>query len=117
MFFVFNKQKIYAYTISIVTVILLFCVASTLNTNEDTIQTSAENTKLLPIYNVETKEDKNLDSATIYTIQYGDTLWSICDNYYGSPEMIVSVMEINSITDIDKLYVGERIVLPNVENN
>lgn len=65
----------------------------------------------------ETKKDKNLDSAAIYTIQYGDTLWSICDNYYGSPEMIVSVMEINSITDIDKLYVGERIVLPNVENN
>ena len=65
----------------------------------------------------ETKEDKNLDSAAIYTIQYGDTLWSICDSYYGSPEMIVSVMEINSITDIDKLYVGERIVLPNVENN
>ena len=65
----------------------------------------------------EAKEDKNLDSAAIYTIQYGDTLWSICDSYYGSPEMIVSVMEINSITDIDKLYVGERIVLPNVENN
>ena len=65
----------------------------------------------------ETKEDKNLDSAAIYTIQYGDTLWSICDSYYGSPEMITSVMEINSITDIDTLYVGERIVLPNVENN
>ena len=31
--------------------------------------------------------------------------------------MITSVMEINSITDIDKLYVGERIVLPNVQNN
>ena len=58
------------------------------------------------------KKDNNLDSAAIYTIQYGDTLWSICDNYYGSPEMITSVMEINSITDIDKLYVGERIVLP-----
>ena len=52
------SEKIYAYTISIVTVILLFCVASTLNAGEDTIQTSAGNTKLLPIYNVETKENK-----------------------------------------------------------
>lgn len=63
----------------------------------------------------QTEKDKNLDSAAIYTIQYGDTLWSICDNYYGSPDMITSVMEINAITDIDKLYVGERIVLPNVQ--
>ena len=31
MFFVLNKQKIYTYLVSIVTVVLLFCVAGTLN--------------------------------------------------------------------------------------
>ena len=59
MFLVCNKQKIYTYLVSIVTVVLLFCVANTLGTNPNTVQTSATNSKkLLPIYNVETKENK-----------------------------------------------------------
>ena len=33
MFLVFNKDKIYAYGISIITVILLFCAASTMLTD------------------------------------------------------------------------------------
>ncbi len=58
MFFVFNKQKIYTYLVSIVTVVLLFCVASNLTANsENTVQT-ASNTKLLPIYHVQTQEKK-----------------------------------------------------------
>ena len=48
----------------------------------------------------------------IYTIKYGDTLWGICNDFYGSPEMLTSVMEINGITDVDMLFAGERIVLP-----
>lgn len=58
MFFVFNKQKIYTYLVSIVTVVLLFCVASTLNASKDTIETSSTTQKLLPIYNVQTEEKK-----------------------------------------------------------
>lgn len=58
MFLVFNKQKIYAYLVSIVTVVLLFCAASTLNTNKNTLATSSNNQKLLPIYNVQTDEKK-----------------------------------------------------------
>lgn len=59
MFFVFNKQKIYAYLVSVVTVILLFCIASSINTTGNTIQTSSNvNQKLLPIYNVQTEEKK-----------------------------------------------------------
>lgn len=57
MFFVLNKQKIIAYGVSVITVIFLFCVASVMN-NPKTLQTSANNEKLLPIYNVETKENK-----------------------------------------------------------
>lgn len=34
MFFVFNKQKIYTYLVSIVTVVLLFCVAGSINTTK-----------------------------------------------------------------------------------
>lgn len=59
MFLVFNKQKIYTYAISLVTVVVLFCVASSLNhTNQNTVQTSATATKRLPIYNVQTEENK-----------------------------------------------------------
>lgn len=60
MFFVFNKQKIYTYLVSIITVILLFCIATTITTNEEnSIATSSNPSgKLLPIYNVETNEKK-----------------------------------------------------------
>lgn len=59
MFFIFNKQKIYTYVVSLVTVVFLFCVASSLNqSNRDTVQTSTTNQKRLPIYNVETTENK-----------------------------------------------------------
>lgn len=59
MFLVFNKQKIYAYLVSIVTVVLLLCVANNLNTRQNIVQTSSNSSKkLLPIYNVDTKEKK-----------------------------------------------------------
>lgn len=58
MFLIFNKQKIYAYLVSIVTVLLLFCAASTVNTNKNTVQTSSTTSKLLPIYNVQTEQKK-----------------------------------------------------------
>ena len=59
MFLVFNKQKIYAYLVSIVTVVLLLCVANNLNTKQDMVQASSNSSqKLLPIYNVDTKENK-----------------------------------------------------------
>lgn len=59
MFLVFNKQKIYTYVVSILTVVILFGVASTLNISKGgTIETASNNQKLLPIYNVETKENK-----------------------------------------------------------
>lgn len=58
MFLVFNKQKIYAYLVSVVTVIALFCVANNINVNGDAVQTTAKVQKLLPIYNVQTEEKK-----------------------------------------------------------
>ena len=58
MFLVFNKEKIYAYLVSVITVVLLFCVANTINLNENAVQTSAKAQKLLPIYNVQTEEKK-----------------------------------------------------------
>lgn len=58
MFLVFNKQKIVTYFISVLTVVLLFFVASTLNKNDEVVETSATEERLLPIYNVKTEEKK-----------------------------------------------------------
>ncbi len=58
MFVIFNKQKIYTYCISIIAVILLFCIAGTLTEGKKTIETVATSEKYLPIYKVETNENK-----------------------------------------------------------
>ena len=58
MFIVFHKQKIYTYCISIITVVLLFCIAGTFTNKKETITTSATNEKYLPIYKVQTEENK-----------------------------------------------------------
>lgn len=58
MFYVFNKQKICTYLVSLITVVILFCVAGAIGNENKTVQTSAGNEKLLPIYNVETDEKK-----------------------------------------------------------
>lgn len=59
MFFVFRRDKIYAYLVSILTVILLFYAASNINLKlSKTVEASASSEKLLPIYNVKTEGKK-----------------------------------------------------------
>ena len=59
MFFVFRKDKIYAYLVSILTVVLLFYAASNINLmSSKVVEASASSEKLLPIYNVKTEGKK-----------------------------------------------------------
>ena len=58
MFLVMNKEKIYAYIVSIVMVVFLFFVATTFYTDKESVAVSATNQKLLPIYRVRTEEKK-----------------------------------------------------------
>jgi len=60
MFLVFNKQKIYAYAVSVFTVITLFASAVVFqnNNNVQVVRTASTGEKLLPIYNVHTNEKK-----------------------------------------------------------
>ena len=58
MFLVFNKEKIYSYLIAFSMVALLFCFAASFINNNDTIQTSSNISKKLPIYSVQTEEKK-----------------------------------------------------------
>ena len=58
MFFIYNKDKIISVFIALSTILILFLMVGFLNKNSlnETIETSASNSKLLPIYSVETKE-------------------------------------------------------------
>lgn len=59
MFLVFNKQKIISYLVAFSTVAILFCGAGFFIPNlDDSIQTSANTNRLLPIYSVDTEEKK-----------------------------------------------------------
>ncbi len=59
MFFVINKDKIYAFLVSIFTVIILFLTANfIISSDKNSIATSSGIDKLLPIYNVDTKDNK-----------------------------------------------------------
>ena len=110
MFFVFNKQKIYTYLVSIVTVGLLCCVAGSLNHTSDggsTVQTSSTAKKLLPIYNVQTQEKKvaftmncawNADDidSILKTLQDNDvkiTFFMVGDWIEKNPEAVKKIHE------------------------
>ena len=45
MVFLFNKAKIYSYLIAVTTVVVLFVVASNINTEDLAIQASTNNTE------------------------------------------------------------------------
>ena len=60
MFYVTNKDKLISVAIALSTVLVLFLLTATFKTQNigATIQTSAKSSKLLPIYNVDTEENK-----------------------------------------------------------
>ncbi len=58
MFLVFNKQKIYSYLVALSTVVALFIVAATFTSKSEDIVETMSQAKLLPIYNVQTEEQK-----------------------------------------------------------
>lgn len=61
MFLVYNKDKIISVLIALSTVLVLFLIAATFkgsSLDSNAIQTSSGNSKLLPIYSVDTEENK-----------------------------------------------------------
>lgn len=66
----------------------------------------------LPVYS-------NLNNLyyTDIVIQKGESLWDIANEHmteeYDSPKTYIKeVKSINSLTDVDKIYAGQRIVIP-----
>ena len=58
MFLVFNKQKIYSYLVALSTVVALFIIAATFGAKSGELIQTMSQSKLLPIYSVQTEEPK-----------------------------------------------------------
>lgn len=50
-----------------------------------------------------------------YTVQAGDSLWKIANQYYGSPTNWQYILHRNgdTIKDADRIYPGQLLVIPN----
>lgn len=77
------------------------------NTVEENVVEEVSTEQVLPAMNTNEPE--------YYTIIYGDTLSSIAYERYGSIEFSKQIAEANNLDDDDKIYEGQKIVLPNIE--
>lgn len=55
------------------------------------------------------------DDVFIYTVKQGDTLAGICYKLYGTTEKLEFIKTMNQIINEDKIYVGQELVVPNME--
>ena len=51
-----------------------------------------------------------------YTIQRGDTLYGICDKFYGNGNYCFSLAKYNNITNSWLILPGQKIILPGIKN-
>lgn len=64
-----------------------------------------------PVVKQELPED--VEAFKVYVVQEGDYLESICEQYdLDYISNIQKIMKINSITDVNKIYVGQKLYLP-----
>ena len=62
---------------------------------------------------VEQKLPEDVEAFKVYVVQEGDYLESICEQYdLDYISNIQKIMKINSITDVNKIYVGQKLYLP-----
>ncbi len=62
---------------------------------------------------VEQELPEDVEAFKVYVVQEGDYLEGICEQYdLDYMSNIQKIMRINSITDVDKIYVGQKLYLP-----
>lgn len=59
-----------------------------------------------------TSEKKTVNKLKYYTIKSGDSLTSISKKYYKSAKHVDEIMKANKIEDQDKIFIGQKIILP-----
>ncbi len=63
---------------------------------------------------IETSNERDIPEPTFYTIEEGDTLWTIASKHYGDGNKYQAIVEANLevIKDADKIYPGQTIRIP-----
>ena len=62
---------------------------------------------------VEQELPEDVEAFKVYVVQEGDYLESICEQYnLDYMSNIQKIVRINSITDVNKIYVGQKLYLP-----
>lgn len=59
-----------------------------------------------------TKEKEAANSKQIYVVEKGDTLASISKKVYNSANYIDKIMKANDIEDQDKIFAGQKLIMP-----
>lgn len=57
-------------------------------------------------------EAETIQLQGYYIVQKGENLLNICQKIYGTTEMMSQICEKNGIEDLDKIYAGEKLILP-----
>ena len=58
---------------------------------------------------VNSKLGSHASQEEYYTVQKGDTLWSIAKKYYGVGSKYPEILKLNNISNPDKIYAGQKI--------
>lgn len=51
----------------------------------------------------------------VYKVKKGDTLWGISKQFYGVGSLYYLIARENNITNPDKIRVGQKLIIPDVE--
>ena len=75
-----------------------------------------------PVESPEAPPDDTIDSdsgAQTYTVQSGDTLWSISEKIYGNGSSYMKIFEANTalLEDPDRILPGQELTIPNLHEN
>ncbi|MBQ9233983.1 MAG: LysM peptidoglycan-binding domain-containing protein, partial [Lachnospiraceae bacterium] len=84
-----------------------------MDASEDFITEAADTTEDISIE--QSLPAMNNTEPEYYTIIYGDTLTSIAYERYGSIEFAKNIAEANNLDDGDKIYEGQKIIIPYIE--
>lgn len=60
----------------------------------------------------EEPEPKPEESPTVYTVEPGDTLLGLAQEFYDDPELSVLIAEANNMSPNAKLNVGDQLIIP-----
>lgn len=81
---------------------------------KSTVDSVSESKEPEPAQETQTALNTAAESSIpeFYVVQKGDNLSYICRKFYGDENMMEKLMEVNSISDPDKIKYGTKIILP-----